>query len=145
MSEISEPVEANEKKPPPNLSHARILWIMAGVLIFGIALSLVYGTREFTLGLIIGGALAFVNYYWLRRTLRNLFDRITSTGEKPQFLAVRYFGRYAALGAVLMLVYVTRIASIVAVLLGLSAFAFAIVVEGFIRIFTSQNSNKEEL
>jgi hypothetical protein len=145
MSEISKPVETDEKKPPPNLSHARILRIMAGVLILGVLLSLVYGTREFTLGLIIGGALGFVNYYWLRQTLRNIFDKMTSAGEKPQFLAVRYFTRYAALGAVLMLVYVTQIASVVAVLLGLSAFAFAVVVEGFIRIFTSQNSNKEEL
>lgn len=145
MSEIFKPVEVDEKKPPQKFSHARILWIVSGVLILGILTSLVYASREFTIGLLIGGVLAFANYYWLKATLKNIFDKITSAGEKPQFLAARYFLRYAALGAVVMIVYVTKIASIVAVLLGLSAFAFAVVVEGFIRIFTSQNSNKEEL
>lgn len=145
MSEFSEPVVTEEKTAAPQGSHARILWIMSGVLICGIVLSLIYAAREFTFGLIIGGGLAFVNYYWLRQTLRNLFDRMTSAGEKPQFLAARYFLRYAALGAVLMIVYVTQVVSVVAVLLGLCAFAFAVVVEGLIKIFTTQNSNKEEL
>lgn len=145
MSENSEPVTANEKTPPLNPAYSRILWIMSGVVLIGVMLSLIYGTREFTFGLIIGGISAFVNYYWLKISLKNIFDKVTSTGEKPRFLAVKYFLRYAAIAAVLVIVYLTKIASIVAVLLGLSAFALATVVEGFIRIFTSQDSKKEEL
>jgi hypothetical protein len=145
MSEISEPV-ATEENPAaaPQLSHRRILWITAVVLIVGVAVSLIYAQRDFTLGLIIGGFLAFLNYYWLKLSLKNIFAGMTAGGEKPRFLAARYFLRYATLGAVVGVVFITGIASIVGVLLGLSSLAAAVVVEGFIRIFTSNDSSKRE-
>lgn len=145
MSEISEPVAAEENTTVPLLSQRRILWIMTGVLVFAVAVSLVYAQRNFTFGLIIGGILAFLNYYWLKSSLRNIFDRMAAAGEKPRFLAARYFLRYAALGAFVAVVYITKIAPVVAVLLGLSVIAPAVVVEGLIRIFTSNSSKREEL
>ncbi|HEX8738453.1 MAG TPA: ATP synthase subunit I [Pyrinomonadaceae bacterium] len=145
MSEDSEPVATVETGDAPQLSHRRILWMMAIVLIVGVALSLIYAQRNFTLGLIIGGALAFLNYYWLKLSLKNIFDRMAASGEKPRFLAMQYFLRYAALGAGVAVVYITKIASLPAVLLGLSIIAPAVVVEGIIRIFTSNSSKREEL
>jgi hypothetical protein len=144
MSEISEPVASEENEHAPRLSHRRILWIMAIVLAIAVALSLIYAQRDFTLGLIIGGILAFLNYFWLKSSLKNIFDTM-AVGEKPRFLAARYFLRYATLGAVAAVVFITEIVSIVAVLLGLSSIALAIVVEGLIRIFTSDSSKREEL
>jgi hypothetical protein len=144
MSEISEPVASEENGSAPQLSHRRILWIMAIVLIAGVALGLIYARRDFTLGLIIGGILAFLNYYWLKSSLRNIFDTMAAAGEKPRFLAARYFLRYATLGAVVAVVYITEIASIVGVLLGLSSIALAVVVEGLILIFTSDSSKGEK-
>jgi hypothetical protein len=157
MSENSEPVVADEKTsssspPPPNLSHWRILWIMAGVLLTGVLASLIYGTtRDFTFGLIIGGALAFVNYFWLKISLGKLFDKMAAAaaaGEenaaKPRFLAARYFMRYATLAFAVGVVYLTEIASVVGVLLGIASIAPAIVVEGLIRIFTTNSSKREE-
>lgn len=146
MSEISKPVVADENSDAPELSHRRILRIMAVVLLTAVAVSLFRATFDFTLGLLIGGALAFVNYYWLKFSLRNLFDKMAAAaGEKPRFLAARYFLRYAALGLIVGVVYVTKIASIVAVLLGLSSIALAVVIEGLIRIFTTDNdSSKRE-
>jgi len=144
MSGISEPVATEENRDAPQLSHWRILWIMAIILIVGVAFSLIYARRDFTLGLIIGGSLAFLNYYWLKLSLKNIFDRIASTGEKPRFLAAKYFLRYATLGAVVAVIYITKMASVVALLLGLSAFAAAVVIEGLIRIFTSNSSKREE-
>lgn len=141
MSEISEPVATEENSPAaPQLSHRRILWITAVVLIVGVAISLIYAQRDFTFGLIIGGLLAFLNYYWLKLSLKNIFAAMTAAGgEKPRFLAARYFLRYATVGAIVGVVFITGIASIVGVLLGLSSIAAAVVVEGFIRIFTSNN------
>jgi hypothetical protein len=145
MSEISEPVASVENEGAPQLSHRRILWITAAVLVLAVAVSLVYARRDFTLGLIIGGILAFLNYYWLKFSLKNLFAGIAAAGAKPRFLAAKYFLRYATLGALVGVVYFTEIASIVAVLLGLSSIALAVVIEGFIRIFTSNSSKREEL
>jgi len=51
--------------------------------------------------------------------------------------------RYAVFGLVLAVVYLTNIVPIIAVLLGLSSFAFALTIEGFIRIFSSFFNNKE--
>lgn len=144
MSEVSEPVASEENQSAPQLSHGRILRIMAVVLMIAVAVSLIYARRDFTLGLIIGGILAFVNYYWLKFSLKSLFDRVTAKGEKPRFLAAKYFLRYATLGAVVGVVYFTKIASVVAVLLGLSIIALAVVVEGFIRIFTSSNKSSSK-
>ncbi|HEX8368965.1 MAG TPA: ATP synthase subunit I [Pyrinomonadaceae bacterium] len=145
MSEISEPVPTEETADAPQLSQRRILWIMAIVLSVGVAFSLIYAPRNFTLGLIIGGGLAFLNYYWLKLSLRNIFDRIAVSGEKPRFLAAQYFLRYATLGAGVAVVYITNIAPVVAVLLGISSLAPAVAVEGLIRIFTSNSSKREEL
>ena len=145
MSEISEPVATEETRDAPQLTHRRILWMMAIVLIVGVAFSLIYAQRDFTLGLIIGGALAFLNYYWLKLSLRNIFDRMAVSGEKPRFLAAQYFLRYATLGLVVAVVYITKIAPVAAVLLGLSSIALAVVVEGLIRIFTSNSSKREEI
>jgi L-asparagine transporter-like permease len=145
MSEISKPVTTVETGDAPHLSHRRILWITAIVLIVGVAFSLIYAQRDFTLGLIIGGALAFLNYYWLKVSLKNIFDAMAAAGEKPRFLVMRYFLRYATLGFVVVVVYITNIASLLAVLLGLSSIALAVVVEGLIRIFTPNSSKREEI
>jgi hypothetical protein len=144
MSEISEPVASEENEPAPRLSHRRILWIMAIVLAVAVLFSLIYAQRDFTLGLIIGGILAFLNYFWLKSSLRNIFDTMAAAGEKPRFLAARYFLRYATLGTIVAVVFITEIVSMVAVLLGLSSIALAVVIEGLIRIFTSDSSKREE-
>ena len=145
MSEISEPVLADENSNAPQLSHRRILWIMAVVLLIAVAVSLFRAPWNFTLGLMIGGLLAFLNYYWLKTSLRKIFDRMAAGGEKPRFLAANYFLRYATLGLAVGVVYFTKIASIVGVLLGLSIIALAVVIEGLIRIFTTNSSKREEL
>ena len=145
MSEISEPVTTEENRNAPRLSHRRVLWIMAVVLAIAVAVSLIYAERNFTFGLITGGVLAFVNYYWLKLSLKNIFDKMTAGGEKPRFLAARYFFRYATLGTVVAVVFITKIVPVDAVLLGLSSIAPAVVIEGFIRIFTSDSSKREEL
>lgn len=144
MGEISEPVATGEKTGAPPLSHRRILWIMTIVLIVGVAVSLIFAEWNFTFGLIIGGVLAFVNYYWLKLSLKNVFDKMAAAGEKPRFLAAQYFFRYAALGAIVGVVYFTKIVPVAAVLLGLSSIAPAVVTEGLIRIFTSNSSKREE-
>ncbi|MGI8849104.1 MAG: hypothetical protein ACR2HT_02930, partial [Pyrinomonadaceae bacterium] len=69
-------------------------------------------------------------------SLKGIFDKAI-TGDKPQFLATRYFLRYVSFGAVLTIVYLTEIVPVVAVLLGLASFALAIIIEAVIRLFSS--------
>ncbi|MBS1795229.1 MAG: ATP synthase subunit I [Acidobacteria bacterium] len=134
MSEKSEQGIDEQQVQP--LSHKRILILMACAVLFGSILCSVFVSVGFGVGVLIGGVLSLVNYYWLKRSLKVIFDEAVA-GEKPQFLTARYFMRYLALGAALAVVYLTQLVPIVAVLIGLASFAAAIVIEGFIRLFNS--------
>jgi hypothetical protein len=145
MSGNSEP-SAFEPETIAPLSHRRILWTMAIIVFVGAIASFVFISRQFGAGFTIGGSLAFLNYYWLKRSLKKIFDGVIAsaeTGEKPRFLAVNYFLRYLGVGALIYIVYLTEAVSMVAVLLGLCVFAVAIVIEGFIRMFSSISKREE--
>lgn len=126
MSGISEPV------PPP--THGRILLIMAVLGGIGSIAGAVFLSFEFGIGILIGTGLAFVNYYWLRYSLRKVFAN-AAEGQKPRISALRYISRYLALAAVIAAIYASGVLPIVPVILGLGAFGFAVVIDGIIRIF----------
>jgi len=126
MSGISEPV------PPP--THGRILLIMAVLGAIGAIAGAVFVSIESGIGVLVGTGLAFVNYYWLRYSLRKVFAD-AAEGEKPKISALRYISRYLALAAIVAVIYATGVLPIVPVILGLGAFGFAVVIDGIIRIF----------
>jgi hypothetical protein len=141
MSETSEHnIDEQENLAP--LSHKRILSIMAAIVLTGSFLSAFYISLSFGIGFLIGGVLSFVNYYWLKASLKAVFDRVV-TEENPRFSATRYFLRYFFIGAVLAVIFFTKIVSFAAVILGLLSFAFAILIEGLIRIFTAFFNKRE--
>ncbi len=141
MSEISDRT-GNEQENLAPLSHRRILSIMAAIVLTGSFLSAFYISLKFGFGFLIGGVLSFVNYFWLKASLRAVFDRVV-TEENPRFSATRYFLRYFFIGAVLAVIYFTKLVSFTAVILGLLSFAFAILIEGLIRIFTAFFNKKD--
>ncbi|HLM59263.1 MAG TPA: ATP synthase subunit I [Pyrinomonadaceae bacterium] len=142
MSEDSDSIEIEQPQPPP-ISHRRILWMMALVAVAGSLAGFIFVSWQFGVGVILGGILSLVNYYWLKVSLKRLFDSAVAHGEKPRFLAVRYFARYATLGAILTVVFLTKIIPVVAVIAGLGSFALAIVIEGFIRLFSTFFKSRE--
>jgi energy-converting hydrogenase Eha subunit A len=133
MDAISEPViEGGEAVMPP--THSRILKIMAILGVLGSVVGSVFVSLAFGIGILLGVGLSFGNYYWLRYSLRKVFAEAVE-GEKPRLSVLRYITRYLAIAAVIALIYVTGVLPIVAVILGLCAFAFAVVIDGMIRIF----------
>ena len=135
MSGNSEPSIA-EQETIAQLSHKRILFIMGIVAVLGGFAGFIFVSSDFGLGFLLGGILSLINYYWLKKSLKGIFDKAI-TGDKPRFLATRYFLRYVSFGAVLTIVYLTEIVPVVAVLLGLASFALAIIIEAVIRLFSS--------
>lgn len=124
------------------LSHHRILWLMMYVTVLGGVLGLIFNSPVFALGIVIGGFLSFINYYWLKFSLRKVFDGALE-GKKPSVFGAQYILRYLTFGLLLALIYLTKMLPMMAILLGLSSFAFAIVIEGILRIFSSFNNKKE--
>ena len=134
MGEDFEP-SADQSENIRPVSHERILLIMAALGILGGIAGFAFSSLRFGLGILVGTALAFVNYYWLKISLRKIFSA-AQTGERPRMLAGKYFLRYVILAAVIAVIYAADLLPIVAVIAGLGAFAFAVVIEGLIRIFS---------
>lgn len=135
MSDDIEPTaDAVEIVQPP--SHERILWIMAVLGVAGGIAGFAFKAFDFGLGILIGTALAFVNYYWLKSSLRKIFSAAES-GEKPRMLAGGYFLRYIVLGIVVAVIYIAGLVPIVALILGLAGFGFAVVIDGIIRMVST--------
>lgn len=141
MSEDSEHTAVEEEKIAP-LSHRRILILTAATAILGSLLALWFVSKQFAAGVLIGGILSFVNYYWLKFSLKKIFEQV-GVEEKPRFLGFRYALRYFILGLILTIVFLTKTIPVVAVIAGLMSFALAIVFEGFIQIFLSFYKPKE--
>ena len=142
MSDDIEPVVPVEQAIVP-LSHRRILVIMAVIGLAGSIIGSAFVSVSFGAGVFIGSVLAFINYYWLKVSLKKIFDLAAETGERPRLLALKYFARYLVLGAVVAILYVTAAVSIVGVILGIGGFGFAVVIEGILRIFSNPVSEKE--
>ena len=136
MSEDSEQILIEQPSTVQTLSHRRILLLMALVGAFGAIAGFVFVSSGFGAGVLIGSSLSLVNYYWIKSSLKTIFEQAVS-GEKPLFLGLRYFFRYAALGAILVVIYLLNVLPMVAVLLGLASFALAIIIEAMIRLFSS--------
>jgi hypothetical protein len=141
MSDDSDKV-ITEQQPEP-ISHRRILWTMGLVAVFAGIAAFIFVSWQFGLGVIFGGILSFINYYWLKVSLKRLFDNALAHGQKPRFLAIRYFARYLTLGSILTVVFLTETIPVVAVITGLLSFALAIVIEGLIRLFSTFFKSRE--
>jgi len=121
-----------EVMPP---THKRILVIMAVLGIASSVLTAAFYSARFGLGLLLGSALAFGNYYWLKHSLQRVFAEAVE-GEKARISALRYIFRYVAMAAVIAIIFASGILPIVAVIMGLGGFGFAVVIDGIIRIFS---------
>jgi hypothetical protein len=111
---------------------------MAVIIAAGAIAGFVFGSAGFGMGVLAGGLMSFANYFWQRGSMRAIFDQ-AANGEMPVFLALRYILRYAIIGGILWFFYVTGAFPVAAVVLGLAAFVFAVIVEGLIGIFNSLN------
>ena len=143
MSEDSEHLESGGGTPATPMSHGRVLALMVVITVIGSLLSGVALSVEFSAGVLVGGAIALVSYFWLSRSLRSMFER-AAKGEVTQFQAAKFFLRYVLLGAVLFVFYKSGAFPMIAILLGLASFAGSIVLEGLIRIFKGIISRKED-
>jgi hypothetical protein len=141
MTGNSESVQADTLEPMQP-THNRILVIMAVLGILGAVAGAIFHSIGFGIGILVGIALAFANYYWLRYSLRKVFAD-AAEGEKPKISAIRYILRYLTLAVIVAIIFALGILPIVAVILGMAGFGFAVVVDGIIRIFQGTYSVPE--
>lgn len=124
------------------LSERRLLVTMSVILIAMVAVSIFFANSDVTVGLILGGALSFLNYFWLKNSLRSLFEKV-GTGSGGKFSASFYIIRYAVIAVVIFAAAQLHLASVAAMLVGLLSFAFAILLEAVIQLYLAI-VNREE-
>lgn len=134
MSDESEPIAPSEATIRP-ISHGRILKLMAVIGAAGSLIGSVLVSVSFGAGVALGCGLAFLNYYWLKGSLRRIFEQAAASGERPRLLALRYIMRYLVLGVAVAVIYITGAVSIIGLILGMGSFGFAVVFEGLLNIF----------
>ncbi len=135
MGDGSDPLTESGSLPHEITKRRLLLWMAAFVIVAALA-GFAFGPARFGWGILVGGVLAFANFFWLDRSTRSIFAG-ANNGIMPSLLAVRYILRYVALGLVLWLIYETDVVPVVAAIVGLSAFALAVVADGMYGIFSS--------
>ena len=114
--------------------NERILVILAVLSVGGAIAGAALADARFGLGVLVGCVLAFVNYFWMRRSLRAIFST-AEDGQKPSFVGAGYFIRYLVLGGIVAFFHVFGLLPIGAVLVGMAGFGIAILVEATLRGF----------
>jgi chromate transport protein ChrA len=80
--------------------------------------SMVSMTVAFTLGVLLGGLISIIDFYWIHRNLQGVFSRPAKTAK---FLVVsRYYIRLAIIAVVLFFIATNDYVDVRGILLGLS-------------------------
>lgn len=137
---MDDPID-NSGESSASLSHLRLIVIMGVVAAAGTFIGFAAVSVKAGAGFGFGGILAFVNYFWMKRSLKAVFEEARE-GEKPSFVGGGYLMRYVAFATVLGAIYLIDWELMVPVILGLSSFALAVVFEGIIRMFGSFGNGK---
>ena len=91
MSETSDTQNYNDSEEV--ISPKRILILTAFVVVAGSLLTLIFVNGNFAVGFFIGGLLALINYYWLKTSLKKVFQVIAPIKEDEEFVKPRFFRR----------------------------------------------------
>ena len=111
----------------------RLFRIMCGAVALAVLASAGFAPWRVTTGLLLGGALALVNHHWLRASIRTAFSGAATVGLRPKLSIARFVLRYFVVAAAVYFAYTFDLVSIVATLVGLSAFVVAALVEAFMQ------------
>ena len=111
----------------------RLFRLMIWTVLFATALSSLLAPWRVTSGLLLGGALALLNFHYLRTSVAAVFTSERNRGWKRR--AARYLLRYIVIIASLAIASWLEIASVAAVIIGLCSFVVAALIEASIQLY----------
>lgn len=114
------------------------LWrLMLGSLAVEIAVSLIWLNWQLTGGILVGGSLAVFNFHLLQTSIRGLWQTQSNT------FAFKFILRYFVIGLVIFSFYYLKIVSIFGILIGISSFVAALMIEALIQFYFVITKNEE--
>ena len=97
-------------------------WIILAIVFI---LSLIFSPIKFSLGVLLGGFISIVNFYWMDRSLHSAFEK--NTGNVKGLIIGKYFLRLALTAIVLYFLIAYETVNIIGLLIGLSVVIINIV------------------
>jgi hypothetical protein len=134
MGEDVDPLTTNSLRA----TNRGIFRMMLVALAVATAVGFEFVGQRFGFGVMLGGAFAFINYFWLDRSTKAMMAE--SAMASTSILALKYVLRYVAIGGLLLLIFWSDVLPVTAVIVGLSIFAIAVVAQGLKSIFTGSQT-----
>ena len=110
------------EKDPLQRKLENLNWIILGGFLL---ISLVFMRIPFTLGILLGGLISIVNFFWLKRDLRVVFGSLT--GRAKAAIMFRYYIRFFVSAVVIYFIVTQTIVDVIGLLIGLSIVVINIV------------------
>ena len=91
------------------------------------------------LGFVAGCAIAYLNFYWLKRAVNAFADRVTATGHRPSgaLIVLRFFGRYLLMAFAAYAIFTFSPASLYGLFAGLFLPVMAIMCEAGYELYAA--------
>ncbi|HEY5444363.1 MAG TPA: hypothetical protein VIJ87_07840 [Pyrinomonadaceae bacterium] len=139
----NEIAEMSIQTEPDHRLNTRVFRVMVAVTVLSATVSAFVGPWRFTTGLIIGGALAIFSHRWLSNSAAAAI-RLSIGGGVQQIGLFQFILRYVVVAATVFAAAELGIASLSAMLVGLSSFVLALMVEA-LREFYFAIIQREEI
>lgn len=107
--------------------EGRIFRAIIAIVILAVVASVALMTWRVTAGLALGGALAILNYHWLRTSISTVLSVVNE--KRPRLKISRLILRYLVVGAIVFTASWLQFVSLPATIIGLCAFVPALFVE----------------
>ena len=108
--------------------NTRLFRTMVVTTALAVAVSAFMAPWRVTTGLLLGGVLALFSHSWLKNSAAAAI-RLSTSGGPPQLRLVQFILRYVVVASIVFATYTLDLISLTAVLVGLSTFVVALLVE----------------
>ena len=139
----NEIAEMSIQTEPDHGLNTRVFRVMVAVTVLSATVSAFVGPWRFTTGLVIGGVLAIFSHRWLSNSAAAAI-RLSIGGGVQHIGLFQFILRYVVVAATLFAATELGIASLSAMLVGLSSFVLALMVEA-LREFYFAIIQREEI
>ncbi len=107
--------------------ESRVFRVMIASVTVAVIASTFLAPWRVTTGLVLGGALSLLNYYWLQSSVTAIFQ--VSSEQRPRVRISSYVMRYFVIAGATIAAYELELVSLPAVFAGLSSFVPALFLE----------------
>jgi chromate transport protein ChrA len=115
-------------------------WIILAVLFIS---SLIFAPWKFALGILLGGFISIINFYWLGRNLQSVFKNLGDKGNVRGPVMVKYYIRLAITAVALYFLITGDTVNVAGLLVGLSVVVISIIITVISTAFSKKNFLEE--